>query len=134
VYVQQQNPYVNQSVPFECLASVTEPSAGLCHGKDEVVVPITLTRIVSVTLLAPTSVRVGQEAEIQRQTLLDDGTTVEDNSYQDFRLTTDSETHTTDPGVARVFGGAVVGVVQGTTTLATRVYNSNAFLTVRVEP
>jgi len=133
VNVEQQNPYVNQSVPFVCGGSVTELATGLCDGKSEVIVPVTLTRILSVTLLGPTSVRVGQEAEIRRQVFLDDGTTVEDNSYEDFRLTTASETHTIDQGIARVFGGAVVGVAPGTTTLATSIYNINASLTVHVE-
>jgi len=132
VNVQQQNPYVNKSVPFVCHASVTEPLAGLCDGKDEVVVPITLTRVLTVTLLEPTSVKVSQEAEIRRQVLLDDGTTVEDNAYNS-RLTNDSDAHTVDAAIARVFGGAVVGVAPGTTTLATHIYGLNAFLTVGVE-
>jgi hypothetical protein len=128
--------YITTKAPFTCQPPA--PGARLCGDRNVIHLIVRALGIVNVTLNAPTSLKVGESREVQREIKLDDGTIIRDGGFNP-ALSIDDIVYTNDPSVARSSGGGdglvrITGVAEGTTNIVTRLSGVYGSVPVRVDP
>jgi hypothetical protein len=128
--------YITAKVPFTCQPPA--PGARLCGDRNVIHVVVRALGIVNVTIAAPTSLKVGETREVQREIGLDDGTIIRDGGFSP-ALSSDDIVYTNDPSVVRVVSDGdglvrITGVAAGTTNLVTRLSGVYGTVPIRVDP